>query len=306
MREKKICTGLVIKTQDGKTETVQFPSNEISAFVNISTRVNDVISGPITVLKQSDVVRNAYMFESQNVTQSPKPLELSITAPISELQPKLIGTGIIHYVPSLSRETLMEEIASLQGISGVQDVFIPFQDNVLRIQLSSNAALQEDVNAFVQANPSKYVSFSFTDSSLDIGLGTVSLAQAKTELRSFIEESFQTTLQLSFIDPESRVLIDMNTSSSSTGLAAEKLFLYFSSLDGNHSIKLYQPVSLSIESIPFPDSNSSLPIPDGNVQAYVFPGHALNEIIAVTLSGTLVNNEIVEISGLEVEAAPQP
>ena len=289
------------QTESGETETVQFPRNQIPAFVIVSTRVGDIISGPITILMQGEEIRNAYIFESLNVTQSPVPFELQVTAPITELQPHLIGTGIIHFTPSLSEEMLSAGLNALPGIESVENVFIPRRDNVLRIQMASTAGVAEDVNALVQAFPTKYTSFSFNSTTLEVGLGDITIAEAKLELRNVIESTSQTTLELSFADPEFNVFIDMNAGSSSTAAVAQQLNQYFASIDTNHGMQLYQPASVMIAALTLPDFNAPLAIPNETVQVYVLPGHALNESVLITLSGTLVQNEIVEISGLETE-----
>lgn len=284
--------------EDGKAETVRLPSNQVLGYTTLYTRPGDKVLGPLQIIMQGKQVVNAFLFESQNVSQSPSPLSLSITAPVVELQSKLIVTGAIHYAPNFSEGTIQSSLESIPSLSGIDNVLIPRRDNVLVVHLMQSDAVVDDVNAFVQARGTQFVSFDMDANALLVGLGNVTLADAKQLLTQAIESSLQTNVVLDFTEPQTQLLVDVNTTAQNTQQAADAIESYFLSLDANALIQSYQPGILSISSLQ--DGNASYAVPDSKLNAYLLPGHAIGNNVTVQVSATLIRNELVEASALEV------
>ncbi len=284
-------------SEDGKSEKVRLPSNQILGYVSAYTQTNDIVSGALQIVMQGTQVRNAFLFESQNITQSPRPLTLSVTAPILELQPKLIVTGSMEYVPNFSELDIETALSALPLISGVENVLIPRKDNTLMLSFSQASAITGDINAFVQSHATQFTSFSLDGNNFFIGLGNVTPTQAKAQLQQAIEQTLNTNVEIQFIVPQFQVLVDVNTSSNSTLLAAQSILSYFASLDANATIQSYQPASLSLSALQ--DGNSSYAIPTGKLNAYLLPGHAIGNNATVQVSATIVRNDLIEASALE-------
>lgn len=284
-------------SEDGKSESVKLPSNQVLGYTTLFTRSGDKVIGPLQIIMQGKQVVNAFLFESQNVSQSPKPLALSVTAPVLELQSKLIVTGGLDYVPNFSESTIESAFDGIPSLSGVDNVIIPRRDNTLIITFPQAEVVASDVNAFIQSRPTEFVSLDADANVLFVSLGNISLPQAKQLLKQAIESSLQTSVALDFTNPQFQLLVDVNTSSSNTLQAAQAIENYFSSLDANAQIQSYQPGILSLSSLN--DGNASYSIPDSKLNAYLLPGHAIGNNATVQVSATLIRDELVEASALE-------
>ena len=287
-------------TEDGKTEKVLLPSNQILGYVSAYTQINDTVSGALQIVMQGTQVRNAFLFESQNITQSPKPLALSVTAPILELQPKLIVTGSMEYVPGFSESDIEAAITALPQVMGVENVLIPRKDNTLLLSLSQAGTVASDVNAFVRSHAMQFNAFSQEGDVLFIGLADITPTQAKAQLQQAIEGALNTNVEIQFTVPQFQLLVDVNTSSVATAVPAQAIMDYFATLDANASIQSYQPASLSLSALN--DGNASYAIPDSKLNAYVLPGHAIGNNAMVQVSATIVRDDLIEASALEVVA----
>lgn len=287
-------------SETGKAETVRLPSNQVLGYVTLYTQKDDVVMGPLQIVMLGNQVQNAFLFESQNVSQSPTPLSLSVTAPILELQSKLIVTGGIHYFPNFSEEMVENSLNAIPSLQGIDNIIIPRKDNVLVINFSQSAAVADDVNSFVEAHAGQFASFDRDGNALLVGLGSITLAEAKLLLTQAIESSLQTSVQVDFTDPQTQLLVDVNTTSQNTQQAAQAIENYFKSLDANAFIQSYQPGILSISSLN--DGNTSYAVPDSKLNVYLLPGHSIGNNVTVQVSATLIRNALVEASGLEAPA----
>jgi hypothetical protein len=287
-------------TQDGKSEKVQLPSNQILGYVSAYTQVDDVVSGALQIVMQGTQVRNAFLFESQNLTQSPKPLSLSVTAPILELQPKLIVTGTMEYVPDFSELDIQAALEGLPQVSGVENVLIPRKDNVLVLSFPQASEVADDLNAFLQAHATQYDALTLDGNNLFVSLESITPAAAKTQLSQAIENALNTNVVIQFTSPQFQLLVDANTSSNSTAQAAQSILGYFAGLDANATIQSYQPATLSLSALN--DGNASYAIPDSKLSAYLLPGHAIGNNATVQVSATIVRSSLVEASAIEASA----
>jgi len=166
------------------------------------------------------------------------------------------------------------------------------------VHLPQSDAVMDDINGFVQANGTQFVSFGTDANALLVGLGNVTLAEAKLLLTQAIESSLQTNVPLEFTEPQTQLLVDVNTTAQNTQQASDAIEHYFLSLDANALIQSYQPGILSIASLG--DGNASYAVPDSKLNAYLLPGHAIGNDVTVQVSATLIRDELVEASALEV------
>ena len=288
-----------VKNSNEQLTRIKLPNTQIQAIVSPLTRKGDIIIGSLAATFQGTKLVSAYLLETQNVTASPTPISFSGSFPIHTLNPSLAVTGMLDYYPGLSLESLSGDVDAIPGVSGVSVPFFPSVSKTLEVQFSDANTHTNDLNAFVTTHPESFDSFALSTSGFSVNLTNASVNEARVLLSTKINELTASNTLLSFTAPRTQFLIDANTSDNSNADIALLIQNYFNALDANASIEVYQNGTVSAESISSPDSNAVFPVPFGEIEVSVFPGHDVNDLVNVFINSIALRGELAYINGVE-------
>lgn len=283
-------------------QSITLPNPQIQGFVTGSTLKGDKISGNLQAGFQGVQYVNAYLIETQNLSASPTPLVFSEQYTLTHLEPVLTLAGSVNYYPALSAESLQTGIAGVQGVTGVNTPIIPQLNNTLIITLDEADAAAGDVNALVLAHPDQFTDVQLVESGLRVGLKNITLTEAKSLLTETIQQALLTTAPIDFTDPVTQFLVDVNADSLNTQPITEKLKVYFTNLNANANVDVYQKGSTDLNALVLPDTNEAFPLANGVLPVSVFPGHAVGDVISFDVTAIAVRDKLEYVNA--AEAAP--
>lgn len=278
---------------------ITLPNAQIQAIALPLTQKGDIISGSLAATFNGTNLVSAYILETQNVTASPTPISLSGEYSISTLQPSLAVAGMVDYYPGLSSEQVVGDVRALPGVASVSAPFFPSVNNVLSVTWTDANAWTNDLNTFVSTRPESFSAFYTIPNGFAVQLNQVNVSEAKALLESKVNELTASNIILSFAPPRTQFLLDVNTSSVNNTPVSSAIDAYFSSLDANASLEIYQDGTISSASIASPDTNTLFAVPNSTIPVSVFPGHAEGDVVKLLINAIALRGEIAYITGVE-------
>lgn len=289
---------LVGVSQSNESKDITLTQTTIQAIVSPQTQKDHEVSGAVSITYQGETLVSVYMLENQNLSLTPTPISLTDEYGISSLSDKYSIAGTWSYIPSFDAQALKAGMEAIPGILFVDEPIIPYIDNLLSLDFVDANMYVEDVNAYAQLHPDQFLSVSGFNNTLNIELGTISLAQAKMDLQSVVESAAATNVEITFQDPLTQFLVDVNIPIANEATAQVALQEYFTSIGAN--VDIYQNGQIELSTITDPDTNTVYDVPNGMVPVVVKPGHAVGDSVWMQISAIAQNGVLTYINGVEM------
>jgi hypothetical protein len=293
------------QNKEGKSKTVVLPDTQIMGFVSPNTFQENTVSGNISIVLQDEQVLQTFLVENQNISLSPRPVTVETSAVISKLLPAVTITGAIPFSPGLSMELLENDLEALEGIESVNPIAVPKINNRLIVEFDNAQDIADELEKSILNEPEKFSSFSLEAYGFSVDLNNISISEAKDFVNTKVDELTFQNNELVFEDPVTQFWLDGNTTQSQTAQVLEAVSSYFNSSHPGSQFEIFQNGFVSLESISIPDSNQNYPVESGQVAVSLVPGHEEGETVPIQFNAIIVQEEIVNIAGLEVTAAEE-
>lgn len=290
---------LVVKDENNKDTTITLPNSIIQAIVSPETQVGNTISGQLVATYQGEQLVSAYILESQNISLSPTPISIEGTYTLSALEPQLAIAGSFNYWFGFDENVLVTGLANVNGITSVGPPLVPSIGKTITITVDNADLMMQDFNAFIAAHADHYTSVTLTADGFVVGLGNVTLEQAQDELTMGITEAAAANVPVSFTNPLTQFLVDVNVSAGSTANVESAIQSYFANWPVDVNVELFQNGQVDATTLFVADLNQSVMVPNGVIPVSVQPGHSIGDAIVIQINGIVVSNELVYVNGLE-------
>ncbi len=284
--------------QSNESKDITLTQTTIQAIVSPQTQKGHDIAGAVSVTFQGESIVSVYMLENQNVSLTPTPISLTEEYTIASLSDKYSIAGTWSYIPSCDAAALQADVEAIPGIVFVDEPIIPLIDNLLSLNFTDANAYVDDLNAYALLHSDKFLSVNGFNDTLNVELGNISLAQAKAELQTAIESAAATNVEITFQEPLTQFLVDVNIPIANETQAQSALVEYFTSIGA--SVDIYQNGLIELSTVTNPDTNTTYDVPNGLVPVVVKPGHVIGESVLMQISAIAQDGTLTYINGVEM------
>jgi len=271
--------------------------NESEAMVGFAAIKGDELLLGINATFFGATLKQIDVFETLNISAEPVAKTALLSVPIKSLENRLLFGGLVSFSQF---EPISDLNAQIRSISGFVDANLEIPELKPEISVSSDVNINQE-----NANDLNKLLFDLNAAKVDISttpLGATILFPGSITGSEFamkqamVEQIFALSSIDAIVEQDSGFLYgQIELSGSDSKQVASDLNALLAAI----SVQMQQPGSLALNEIFDEDSGKTFLVPKGEISAFLQPGHAVAEQVAVEIEYNLVRGEIASARAFE-------